>query len=138
MLIGPCEGMVGWNRSPELFYNFTTQWIRKVVDATAGALDALVFHSYNNNALASPETATFFLNQSEEQAVAYFAEADRASPPLPLILGEGAFHNGGCGVGGCNTFGSSVYYLDALSKLTVSIKSTIRIMKPIIVGPIFG
>ena len=33
-----------------------------MVTATAGVLDALVYHSYNNNALASEDTATFFLN----------------------------------------------------------------------------
>ena len=31
--------------------------------------------------------------------------------------GEGAWHNGGCSVGGCDSFGSSLYYLDALSRL---------------------
>ena len=43
----------------------TVQWVRKVVSATAGVLDALVYHSYNNNALASEDTATFFLNVSD-------------------------------------------------------------------------
>ena len=72
----------------------------------------------NNNGLASKESATFFLNQTLDQAEAYLAEAQRASPALPLILGEGAFHNGGCSVGGCDSFGSSLYYLDALGKLS--------------------
>ena len=147
LLIGPCEGMVGWNApNHSVFLEFTSTWIRKVVTATAGALDALVYHSCeypsvpvsswcvvalvcdtggvavisadNNNGLASKESATFFLNQTLDQAEAYLAEAQRASPALPLILGEGAFHNGGCSVGGCDTFGSSLYYLDALGKLS--------------------
>lgn len=72
----------------------------------------------NNNGLASKESPTFFLNQTLDQARAYLVEAQRASPALPLILGEGAFHNGGCSVGGCDSFGSSLYYLDALCKLS--------------------
>ena len=119
LLTGPSEGMVGWKSAGHTaFTNFTTQWVRKVVAATAGVLDALVYHSYNNDAIASEGSATFFLNQTMVQGAAYLAEAALATPkPLPVILGEGAFHNGGCSVGGCDTFGSSVYYLDALSKL---------------------
>jgi hypothetical protein len=46
LLIGPCEGMVGWNAPDHsVFFNFTSTWIRKVVAATVGALDALVYHS---------------------------------------------------------------------------------------------
>ena len=46
LLIGPCEGMVGWNApNHSVFSDFTSTWIRKVVTATAGALDALVYHS---------------------------------------------------------------------------------------------
>ena len=72
----------------------------------------------NNDGLASTDSPTFFLKQTLDQAEAYLAEAQRASPALPLILGEGAFHNGGCSVGGCDSFGSSLYYLDALGKLS--------------------
>ena len=71
----------------------TVQWVRKVVSATAGVLDALVYHSYNNDALASQETATFFLSQTLDQAKAYMAEAERASPPLPVILVSLAIHS---------------------------------------------
>eukprot|EP00040_Diaphanoeca_grandis_P011969 m.61181 g.61181 ORF g.61181 m.61181 type:complete len:545 (+) comp22944_c0_seq1:16-1650(+) len=117
LLVGPCEGMVGWSGNDEKFYNFTTQWVRKVVADTAGVLDVLVYHSYNNDALTSQQDATFFLNQTLKHALAYIAEAERVDPPLPVWLGEGAFHNGGCSVGGCQSFGSSMYYIDALSTL---------------------
>lgn len=117
LLVGPCEGMVSWDKDPAIFYNFTSQWVRRVVSETAGVLDVLVYHSYNNDALQSKDTATFFLKQTEKQAQAYLEEASRVSPALPVWLGEGAFHNGGCSVGGCNAFASSMYYIDALSKL---------------------
>jgi hypothetical protein len=69
LLVGPSEGMVGWkDANPATFYNFTTQWVRKVVAATVGALDVLAYHSYNNDALVSAANATFFLNQTLRHA----------------------------------------------------------------------
>jgi hypothetical protein len=59
LLVGPCEGMVGWNsRDHVAFYNFTTQWVRTLVKETAGSLDALVYVHCANPARALARRAT--------------------------------------------------------------------------------
>ena len=134
LLMGPCPGML-W---PQL-----QTWFPAFLNGTVGALDAAVYHSYNQVS-AGPAPRTLYLNRtaravvdaSEEVGVSappadtagdtgWQAEAmrgfvDAVVPGLPLWLGEGGPHNGGGGRPelGSHTLLDGFYYLDALVRFS--------------------
>eukprot|EP00937_MAST-01D_sp_MAST-1D-sp2_P001994 g1994.t1 len=135
LLMGPCPGM-SW---PQL-----QTWFPAFLNGTRGALDAAVYHSYNQVVVAASDKdgrrlpRTLYLNLTAPsdggsgntvgasagdtgwQADAMRSFVAAQNPGLPLWLGEGGPHNGGGGGPGLgsHTFLDTFYYLDALGVTT--------------------
>lgn len=121
-LQGPCPGM-SW---PQL-----ATWMPAFLRGTAGALDTVVYHSYNQIEPEPPRALYLNLTcpagaPAQQHGVAAGATGWQAAAMrgyaraagLPLWLGEGGDHNGGGGGTFAGTFVDSFYYLDALGVLS--------------------
>jgi heparanase 1 len=114
LVLGPCVGMDNEEGPGTAGFGFTSAFLKQTL--TAGSLDAVVMHSYNNDG-GYNWSQPGFLAQTMQQARVMLAETRKHSATAALWCGECGPHNAGGLANTTDTFLSSFWYADALAGL---------------------
>ena len=118
LVLGPCEGMSNEEPGPGFAFMkaFLNRTLTQPKDGGSAILDAVVMHSYDNDA-GDDWSRAGFLGQTLAQAQTMLAETRKHSNSAQLWCGECGPHNAGGLANLTDRFLSSFQYADALGGL---------------------